>query len=370
MKNPTHNNRLASIDALRGFDMLFIMGLGGVLIALSKALPCGVTEFLAEQMTHKAWDGFAFYDMIFPLFLFIAGLSFPFSLAKSRERGRTQRAIHGHILWRAVILIGLGLIYNNLLKLDFETMRYTSVLARIGIAWAAAALLFIHCSRRSRVVIATIILVGYALANACIVAPDAPAGASPLSVEGSIVGYIDRLFLPGRLRDGIFDPIGLLSTLPAVATAMLGMFTGEFVRTTTLNEGQKATRITLSAIAFIALGLLWDCWTPINKPLWSSSYVCFVGGLSMALFALFYWIIDVRGCRAWTTVLQVVGLNSITIYMLQRIVNIRHTAKFFFGGVADLLPEAWGGTVLALGYLVICWLILYLLYRKKIFVKI
>lgn len=350
--------------------MLFIMGLGGVLIALSKAVPCGVTAFLAEQMTHKAWDGFAFYDMIFPLFLFIAGLSFPFSLAKSRERGLTASVIHSHILRRAVMLIGLGLIYNNFLKLDFETMRYTSVLARIGIAWAVAALLYIHCSKRIRIGIAVVILVGYALANACIVAPDAPAGASPLSVEGSIVGYIDRLFLPGRLRDGNFDPIGLFSTLPAVVTAMLGMFTGEFVRTTTLDGNKTTTRMALSAILLIVLSLIWNCWTPINKPLWSSSYVCFVGGLSMALFALFYWIIDVRGHRSWTTVLQVVGLNSITIYMLQRFVNIRHTAKFFLGGVADHLPEAWGGVVLAIGYLVICWLILYLFYRKKIFVKI
>lgn len=367
---PAETTRLESIDALRGFDMFFITGGAALLHALYKACPTAFFATLDAQMTHMKWDGFAFYDMIFPLFLFIAGISFPFSLAASRRRGLSERRIVANILRRGAMLVLLGLVFNGLFRLDFETMRYASVLGRIGLAWAAAALLYRVTSLRTRLCTTLGILAGYGLLLATVTAPDAPAGASPLSVEGNIVGFIDRNWLPGSLLDGDFDPLGLLSTLPAVATALLGMTAGDAVRSPRLTENRRVALLAGTGIALLAAGVLLDPVLPINKPLWSSSYVCFAGGWSMLLFAAFYWMIDVRGWRRWSFYFRIIGLNSITIYMLQKIVDLKGVAQFFFGGAAKLLPSAWGGVVLAAGYLLVVYVLLRFLYKRNLFLKV
>lgn len=370
MTRTIETTRLDSIDALRGFDMFFITGGAGLIHALHKACPNAFSAVLDAHMTHMAWDGFAFYDMIFPLFLFIAGVSFPFSLAASRRRGFSERRIVGNILRRCAMLVLLGLVFNGLFRLDFETMRYASVLSRIGIAWAIAALVYRSTSARTRLCTILGILVGYGILLATVAAPDAPAGASPLSMEGNIVGFVDRHWLPGQLLDGRFDPLGLLSTLPAIATALLGMFAGDAVRSSHFSECRRVSILSGAGLALIFIGLLLDPVLPINKPLWSSSYVCFTGGLSMLLFAAFYWIIDVRGWRRWSFYFRIIGLNSITIYMLQKIVDLKGVARFFFGGASELVPTAWSGVVLATGYLLIVYVILRFLYKRNIFLKV
>ncbi|MCC8172919.1 MAG: DUF5009 domain-containing protein [Odoribacter sp.] len=226
------SQRLLSLDTLRGFDMFFIMGGESLVIALNKLCPSGFTEALATQMRHKSWDGFAFYDMIFPLFLFIAGISFPFSYAKSVEKGKTKKQIYLNILRRCLILIFLGVVYNGLFKLDFENLRIASVLGRIGIAWAIAAVIYINFGLKSRLGISVIILLGYWALLALVPAPDV-AGAEPFTLKGNLVGYVDRMILPGKLLGGTFDPEGILSALPAVVTAMLGMMAGEMVKRVT-----------------------------------------------------------------------------------------------------------------------------------------
>ena len=365
------SSRLYSLDALRGFDMLFIMGFSGFVIALCKLSDSAFAGWLAEQMRHVEWNGLAHHDTIFPLFLFIAGVSFPFSLAAQRDKGLSAKRIHLNILRRAVILIALGVIYNGFFKLDFENMRIASVLGRIGIAWAVAALLYIHCGVKTRVAVAATILLGY-WGLSMIVAPDAAAGVDSLSKEGCLVGYIDRILLPGKLIYNTFDPEGLLSTLPAVVTAMLGNFTGEWVRQpeAKASGNRKAAMMVMAGVVMAIVAWAWNFVLPTNKMLWSSSFVLAVGSYSLLMFALFYYIIDVRGWKRWTLFFRVIGLNSITIYMAQRFIDFKKVARFFLGGVADMCPEDWSNVILTGGYVLACWLMLYFLYKKNTFLKV
>jgi predicted acyltransferase len=366
------NKRLLSLDTLRGFDMMFIMGFAGIVTAICSLFPGGDSCWLAQQMHHVPWDGLRHHDTIFPLFLFIAGVSFPFSYAKQLANGATQGQVHLKIFRRGLILVLLGLIYNGLFNLQWSTLRFYSVLARIGLAWMFAALLFVHFKPKTRAVIAVLLLVGYWLLLKFIPAPDAP-GADPFSLEGNLVGYIDRSIWPKHIyREGVYDPEGLLSLMPAIVTAMLGMFTGEFVRVdeSKVSGPKKTLWMVLAALVMLGLGLLWSLVFPINKALWSSTFVLVVGAYSLGMFALFYYLIDVRGWKKWTKFFEVIGLNSITIYMAQRIIPVGSINKFFFGGLSNLCPEPVGKLILAIGYFMICWLFLWFLYKKKVFLKV
>lgn len=369
----TQPKRLLSLDTLRGFDMLFIMGLSALIIDICGLFPGGADSWLAQTMQHVKWDGLAHHDTIFPLFLFIAGVSFPFSYAKQLSGGTSTRSIYLKIIRRMLILIGLGVVYNGFFRFDFENLRIASVLGRIGLAWGLAAILFINFKPATRVIIAGVTLIGYWLLVCYVPAPDVP-GADPLTMEGSIVGYIDRLLMPGRLiyDGGRFDPEGLLSTVPAVVTAMLGMFTGEFIRIPEekISGGKKSLYMAGAAIVLLGLGLLWSLVFPINKMLWSSSFVLVVGAYSLGMFALFYYIIDVRGWQKWTLFFRVIGLNSITIYMAQSIISFSGISSFFLGGLAGLFSENWSAVILSAGYILACWLFLYFLYKKNTFLKI
>ena len=361
------NKRLLSLDALRGFDMFFIMGGGALLLSLSSFLPDNISAVVAEQMGHKEWHGFAFYDLIFPLFLFLAGVSFPFSLAKV---GKNKSRILLKIVRRAFLLIFLGVLYNGLLNFDFENIRYASVLGRIGLAWAVAALIYLYGGKNVSMVLSAIILLGYWALLALVKAPDALPEVSVFSMEGSIVGYIDRLFLPGALHLGIHDPEGLLSTLPAVVTAMAGIFTGEFVRDNKVKEYRKVGIMLCASFLLLVIGYLWGMVFPINKNLWTSSFVLFAAGWSLLLFALFYLVIDVVGLKGWSFFFRVIGMNSITIYLLQQFFDFHKPVQTVFGGFISLFPEQYYPSLYWCCYVLVCWLLLYFLYRKGVFLKV
>ena len=376
-----HKNRLLSLDALRGFDMLFIMGLSTVVAGLCDALGFGNGCWLARQMRHVAWHGFAQHDTIFPLFLFIAGVAFPFSYAKMRERGWGTLRICRKIAWRAFALVMLGMAYNGLFSKGFGEVRWASVLARIGIGWAFAAFFYVAFSWRARIAWAAAILVGYWAVMRYAVVPGAPAGADPWSPEWNFAAYVDRLLLPNPLGKSGADPEGIMSTFPAIVTAMFGMFTGEFVRWRgeqgtgngeqwVWNGGCKVVVILAVAAAMLVAALVWSQWMPINKKLWTPTFVLAAGSYSLALFAAFYWIVDVKMWRSWTFPLRVVGMNAITIYLLQRIVDFDAVSRFFLGGLAELAPSAWAKVVVATGHLALCWLVLWFLYRKNTFLKV
>ncbi len=355
------NRRLESLDALRGFDMLFITGLGGLISALCAVFGAS-DSWLDIQMHHAEWDGLRQHDTIFPLFLFIAGVTFPFSFEKNREH------IYRKIFKRAAILILLGMVYNGLFSLDFANLRFYSVLGRIGLAWMGAALLYVWFGRKTRAAICAALLAGYCLL--CLIpAPDA-AGAGPLTKDGCLVGWIDRCIFPGHLCYGNFDPEGLLSAIPAVVTAMLGIFSGELLRRKDISGNRKTAALLAATAVLLVTGLVLSIWFPINKKLWSSSFVLVVGAYSTAMLALFYWLIDVKGWRKWAFPLKVVGVNSIAIYMLPCIINLGYTARFFFGGVISFCSEGWAQVVSNAAYLLVAWLIIYFLYRQKIFLKV
>lgn len=363
--------RLQSLDALRGFDMLFIMGAAGLIAGLAQWFPCSFTQALADQMNHVEWHGLAHHDTIFPLFLFIAGISFPFSLAKQRANGKTEGDIYKKIIKRGLILVLLGCIYNGLLYFNFAEQRYASVLARIGLAWMFGALIFVNTNWKTRVWITAALLIGYWLVVGFIPAPDG-GGADIFSAKGSLVGYVDRILLPGKVLYGDIDPEGILSILPSIGTALLGMFTGEWVKYKKegLTENKKVLYMVIAGIIMLVVGLLWSLVFPINKKMWTSTFVLVVGAYSVLMFALFYYIIDVKNHRGWILFFTVIGLNSITIYLAQQFINFRFTTDKIFGGLVRLFPENSQAFFSSAAYITVCWLFLYFLYKKKVFLKV
>jgi predicted acyltransferase len=364
--------RLQSLDALRGFDMFWIMGGEGIFIGLAALTGWPVFQWWAGQLDHVPWHGFQFYDMIFPLFLFIAGISFPFSLAKRTAMNDSRRSVYKHVISRGLLLVLIGIVFNNGVSFDFANMRYGSVLGRIGLAWMFAALIFMNTKLTFRIVWFAGILIVYWLLFLMFPAHDLGA-TDPFSTQGNLAGYIDRLLLPGRFCCYEFgDSEGMFSTIPAICTALLGMLTGQFVSSQYMADKplRKVLYMVLAAIGLMILGRIWNIGFPINKYLWSSSFVLFVGGLSLLLFSLFYLVIDIWEYKKWTLFFVVIGMNPITIYLAERIINFRHTATFFFGGLNEILPEAWAPLINGIAITTVGWLFLYILFKKKIFMKV
>ena len=374
MKNDergTTSRRLVSLDALRGFDMLFIMGGERIVTALAELTGAGCLTWAATQMDHVEWNGFHFYDMIFPLFLFIAGVSMPFSLARRQAKGEPRKKIYRHMFQRMIILVAFGIIYNGFLRFDWGNIRYASVLGRIGLGWFFAALIVFNAKPRWWPIWFGGILLFYW--GIMMLVPVPGYGAGVLTREGSLAGYVDRLLLPGRLFLGNHDPEGILSTIPAVSTALLGAITGNFLRMpdTLVPKLKKAMWMGIAGLVSLGIGWSWGTVFPVNKNLWTSSFVMFAGGWSLLLLTVFYLIIEVWNLRRWSVIFTVIGMNSITIYMLQAgIINFRSTRDFFFSGLIHSFPENWQPLVSALGYTAVCWVLLYILYRKKIFLKV
>ena len=365
--------RLESLDALRGFDMFFIMGGAGLIVSIANCFPESTFwHTIATQMNHVEWKGLRHHDTIFPLFLFIAGISFPFSLERQRSAGKSTREIYAKILRRGITLVLLGMIYNNLLTLNFNEVRFCSVLGRIGVAWMFAAMIYTITKKHTlQCGITAGILVTYWLIMALIPAPDYP-DADIFSKEGSIACYIDRIILgASHMYKPIYEPEGLLSNIPAIATALIGMMSGAWIKEKQRMSGTKKALVLVAAGIVLALiGWAWSHVFPINKALWSSSFVCAVAGYSLIMLALFYYIIDVRGWRKWAHAFVVIGMNSITIYMAQRFIAFGTTSHRLLDGLASILPEQAGAIVYHTGYILICWLFLYFLYKKKVFLRI
>jgi predicted acyltransferase len=369
MSTPNASQRLASVDALRGFDMLMIAGLGSFIVLLGGKTDWPWLQTMAAQFKHPAWNGFTFYDFIFPLFLFMAGVSLAFSLNSTRNRDLPHSVLYKKAFKRMLILIGLGILYKNapLPVFDPAQIRLGSVLGRIGFAGFITTILYLNFSPRGRMAwIAGILLVYYAILY---LIPVPGYGAGDLSFEGNLVGWFDRQFLPGRLLQKTYDELGLLTQFPSLCLTMLGAFAGDILRGGQ-SSGQKLKTLGLLGVGGIVLGLLWALHFPINKHLWTSSFILLTGGMAYLFLALFYGIIDVGGFRKWAFFFQVIGMNSLTIYLLNGFVDFKHSSARLFGGIYRQAPEAWHDVWQALGALALVWLMLYFLYRKKLFLKV
>lgn len=365
----SHPTRLYFIDALRGFDMLLIAGGGAFIELLGGQTGWGWLDTIAGQLHHAEWNGFTFYDFIFPLFLFISGLSLPFSINKALASGASKRDIYFKASRRMLILIVLGIIDKNtpITFFDPANIRVASVLGRIGIAGFAATLFYINFSWPKRIAwVAGILILYYAI---LFLVPVPGYGAGDLSIEGNIVGWLDRHFLPGRLLQKIYDENGLLTQLPALCLTIMGSLAGDILRSATAPH-KKIQWFILTGVAGIAMALLWSLHFPINKRLWTSSFILLTGGMAFLFVALFYFIIDVLQYKRWAFFFYVIGLNSLFIYLAYRFIDFARCSRLIFSGIYAPLPERLHPAFDALGGLIVVWGVLYFLYRKKIFIKI
>ena len=367
---PAPVKRLLSLDTLRGFDMFWIMGGEEFFHVLAKTTGWAWAITVADQFTHPAWNGFRAYDLIFPLFLFMAGVSTPFSVGSRLEKGADKSVIARKIISRGLILVVLGIIYNNgLFMKSFDAIRFPSVLGRIGLAGMFAQLIYLYAKPRTQHLWFVGILLGY---WACMMLLPVPGcGAGILTMECNLASYIDRLLVPGHLYKTIHDPEGLFSTIPAIGNALLGIFAGTFLKALGKTGNQKTTYLLAVGVAFLVLGWIWNFVFPINKNIWTSSFVLITGGLSLLLLAVFYWVIDVKGIKGWTFFFTVIGMNSILIYLAGEFIDFEYAARFFFGGLLNLSSstavQALGGV---LAFLAVKWAFLYFLYKKKTFLRV
>lgn len=359
--------RIASIDALRGFDMLWISGGEELIHTFYTAHPTRVTAALATQFQHVEWAGFHFYDLIFPLFVFVVGLVLPFSLTRRLEAGGDRRQLYLHALRRFGVLLLFGLLYNGLLDFNFHQLRLSGVLQRIAIAYFCATLLAMNLKVRGQVIATACILLGYWAIMALVPVPGFGAGA--YTPQGSLAAYVDQRFLPKPFCCYPFgDNEGLISMIPAVATCMMGVLAGHWLRSAR-PPNRKAAGLALAGVASLAVALLWSLDFPIIKNIWSSSFVLFAGGWSLLLLALFYWVMDARGYRQWAFFFVVIGANSIAVYLAHRFFDFRILGDIFIHGLFPYMG-AWRPFCREVAGLAVSWCLFLYLYRHKIFLRV
>jgi predicted acyltransferase len=360
--------RLLSLDALRGFDMFWIIGGDAFFRSLAEVTNWGWARAWAAQLEHVEWAGFHFYDFIFPLFMFISGVAIPLSLLAKAETAADKRPIYLKLVKRALLLVVLGFVYNHLTDLQFSTQRYASVLGQIGLAYLFAALIMLKVrSLKGRLAALAGILVGYAAVQLLVPVPGI--GAGILTPEGTINGWVDRLLLPGRLYDRVFDPEGILCILSATSVTLMGGLAGLVLRSGKIAPYRKTLILAASGVGLTTLGYVLGGFYPIIKKAWTSTFDIYAAGLSFILLALFYLVIDVWGLQKWSFFFRVIGMNSITIYLGTRMIDFDHTSQFWFGGLARLSRTA-GILVIEAGAIAVEWLVLYFLYKKKVFLRV
>lgn len=370
--------RVVSLDALRGFNFIWILGGEGVVLALAdmsrdKSGVLGtVGGFLHTQITHAAWEGFTFYDLIFPLFIFITGVAITLSLPRLIER-EGRREAHLRIVRRALLLYALGIIYYGGISQHWGDVRLVGVLQRIAVSYLVASLLFMHLNWRGLVAALAVLLGGYWALMTYVPVPGI--GAGLFAPDANLANWIDRNYLPGRLWDVTRDPEGLLSTLPAIGTCLTGVLCGLVLKIERLAPARKSLVLIGAGLAMLAGGYLWSLQFPVIKALWTSSFVLVAGGWSAILLGLMHQIVDVRGYTAWSTAFVWIGANAILLYFLNGIVGFEPLARRFIGGDIGALIDAatTSGVARLLSHsfaLVFVVALAGYLYRRKIFLRV
>jgi predicted acyltransferase len=363
--------RLVSIDALRGFTMIWIVGADALADAFRGLDGGAVSAWLGVQLGHAAWEGLTFYDLIFPLFLFIVGVAVPLSLDRIVEREGRSAALR-RVLVRGLVMYTLGVLYYGGISHGWDQIRWVGVLQRLAAGYVVAALLHLWCRPRTIVAVGVTLLIGYWALLTFVPVPGV--GAGDYARGRNLANWVDAHWLPGKVWYGDYDPEGLLSTLPALVSALLGLAAARVVRDDHRSAAGRLRLLVVVGAVVLGLGYLWGLQFPICKRIWTSSYVLVTGGWSFLLLALFHGLIDVRGWRGWATPFVWVGSNALLIYFVSRVVDFRAVSSFFVGGeVAAALNATWtglGALVLAVTSVVLCVTLCGALYRKKVFLRI
>jgi predicted acyltransferase len=361
--------RLLSLDTLRGFDMAMLVGIGGIIIALANLTGWGWLEAIANQQHHVQWEGFRFYDLIFPLFMFISGVAIPYAINSKVEKGIAKSQLFRKIFIRLLVLVGFGIIYNGALERGFTNLRYASVLSQIGFGYFFAALISLYSkSIKGPAYWLVGILAGVAVLQLFVPVPGY--GAGTFEPATTINAWLDQHLLPGRLYDEVFDPEGILCIVSAISITLMGTLSGHIIRSAKAAPARKALYLALAGVILVAIAQALSPFYPIIKKMWTASYVIKAGGVSALLLALFYFVIDVKGSKNWTLFFRVFGMNSITIYMADRIINFHDISRFFLNFTSVHINEQWGAVFITSGVLVIQWALMLFLYRRKIFLRV
>ena len=370
MNQVNNHNRLYSLDALRGFDMLWIMGGAEIIHTLYTATGSSFLGTVSTQLSHPDWNGFAAYDLIFPLFLFLAGVATPYSQGRKLDEGKTKGSVLFTVVKRSFILVLLGVVYNNGLEAikPFSEIRFASVLGRIGLAYLFANIIYLYANKLTQLVWFVSLIVGYWLILKFNAAPGFPQG--DLTMEGNFASYIDRFIVPGKLYHTTHDPEGFFSTIPAISTGLLGIIVGDLLKNGSQTKRLKTLYMAVVGVVFLFIAQLWNIDFPINKNLWSSSFVMQTGGLSLLLLSLFYYIIDVLGYQRWAILFKVIGMNSILIYMSVKFIDWDNTTQSIFGWLGTLAGAQFDAFILSICLVSVKVGFLYFLYKQKLFLKV
>lgn len=370
--------RVISVDALRGFNFVWILGGDGAMWALADMLRGqnsstlrALGDFFGRELHHARWQGITFYDFIFPLFIFITGISIVLALPRLVER-EGNRAAHMHVLQRGLLLYILGLLYYGGIENGWYDFRLLGVLQRIAICYTVAALLFLNMNLRGLVAIFVALLLGYWALMTFVPVPGI--GAGNFAPDMNLANWIDLHYLPGRLWDYTRDPEGLLSTLPAIGTCLLGVFAGLVLRDVRLKPQQKSLALVVGGIVLVLAGHLWALQFPIIKALWTSSFVLVAGGYSAILLGLAHQIVDVWGFKKGLGPLVWIGANAILLYFINGLVGFEPIAERVLGGeimeFLDAHMAKGAGLLLTnIAGLVLVTLFARYLYKRQIFLR-
>ncbi len=365
------SERLVSLDAFRGLTI------AGMILVNNP----GSWAHVYAPLRHAEWHGWKPTDLIFPYFLFIVGVAIPFSFGKRLATGSKRSDLLRHVVRRSAILVGLGLAMRAIPDFDLGTMRYYGVLQRIGLVYLVAASAYLFLDRRGLAALTGALLLGYWALMALVPVPGY--GAGELGPDGNLAAWLDRALLGGHLWQESWDPEGLLSTLPAVGTAFAGIFAGEWLRSDAAPD-RKSLGLPEAGALLVPLGWLWGLVFPINKNLWTSSYVVFTAGTALLLLGAMHWVIDVRKRRGpWMEWMVVYGMNAIAVFVASGMVA-KALTRIHVGGqdgtslyawLYETLFRSWLGDLNgSLGFAlatVAFWLgMMWILHARRIYVKI
>jgi predicted acyltransferase len=396
VKAPVASKRLLSLDALRGFDMFWIVGGEEFVHTLYNAWPNGPLGLINGQMDHKEWRGVAFYDLIFPLFVFIVGVSLVFSLTKAIETNGKAAALK-RIFFRSLLIYFFGLLVYGGISKGFDGIRWMGVLQRIAICYFSASLIFCFFKLRGMIITAVALLLTYWALMTFVPFPDVrPPNSNVQEITKSngftnvaqlnmssttmlrgqfipgvnLANYVDQKYLPGYKWDGTYDPEGLLSTLPAIVTCLLGVFAGLLLRNPNVPDQRKVFLLAGAGIAGAALGFLWGLEFPVIKKLWTSSYVLVAGGYACLFLAAFYQMIEIWQWRKWCTPFVWIGMNPITIYLVFHFVSFEKLANLLVGGPVATALGSFAPVILSLAVLALMFAFVRFLYNRKLFLRL